>query len=448
MGQSSEEEYGILLNVDYGEELTRYRLREVFLMARRHMVPNLEKVKNYILADSFYIHYRQPILRGGVDNDKYRALWRLIVSNYINSEQYAEVSRLTRLNGRLSRIMAVKLLRIYVNMLNRIERNERLSNALKDVSNGSSQLSKESRNMLDREIKSLISFYMGNMKKINDTINKVRSILGPAIGHEVAELILDTDVDPYRARLVNMLNSLLRLVVESSRMYDEGLLNETLDKGVVTGIKRMSRVNEVKDLTPINRALARFVKPIYAYKLATGSLTVKERRMMRKPKIYLVIDKSGSMFYTVMNNIFEYSNVSKITWAAALAIVMIMKGHEVVARFFDQQIYQLMTNKRDIVKTLLSLVPLGGTNITSAIRAAYEDARRNPALRNYKLVLITDGEDDELDLALIKQGLSGFSDYRIILIGNERSALETLGPKVTKIHNLNARSLINVLRRL
>jgi uncharacterized protein with von Willebrand factor type A (vWA) domain len=149
-----------------------------------------------------------------------------------------------------------------------------------------------------------------------------------------------------------------------------------------------------------------------------------------------------------MNNIFEYSNVSKITWAAALAIVMVMKGHEVVARFFDQQIYQLMTNKKDIVKTLLSLVPLGGTNITSAIRAAYEDARRNPALRNYKLVLITDGEDDELDLALIKQGLSGFSDYRIILIGNEHSALEMLGPRVTKIHNLNARSLINVLRRL
>jgi Uncharacterized protein containing a von Willebrand factor type A (vWA) domain, COG2425 len=152
MGQSSEEDYGILLNVDYGEELTRYRLREVFLMAKRHMVPNLEKVKSYILADSFYIHYRQPILRSSVDNDNYRALWRLIVSNYINSEQYAEVSRLTRLNGRLSRIMAVKLLRIYVNMLNRIERNERLSNALKDASNKSSQSSRESRNMLDREI--------------------------------------------------------------------------------------------------------------------------------------------------------------------------------------------------------------------------------------------------------------------------------------------------------
>jgi len=139
MGQSSEEDYGILLNVDYGEELTRYRLREVFLMAKRHMVPNLEKVKSYILADSFYIHYRQPILRSSADNDNYRALWRLIVSNYINSEQYAEVSRLTRLNGRLSRIMAVKLLRIYVNMLNRIERNERLSNALKDASNKSSR---------------------------------------------------------------------------------------------------------------------------------------------------------------------------------------------------------------------------------------------------------------------------------------------------------------------
>lgn len=446
MGSSEEDETGILLNVDYGEELTRYRLREVYITAKRHMVPSLDKVKNYILADSFYIHYRQPILRNETSMDPQRALWRLIVSNYIGSEQYAEVSKLTRLNGRLSRVMAVKLLRIYVNMLNRVERNERLRSALNGLVNNPQ--SKENRGLLDREIRALISFYMGNMKKVNETINRARSVLGPAIGHEVAEFILSTDIDPYRSRLVNMLSSLVKLVAESSRMYDEGLLNETLDKGIVTGIKKMSSVREVKDMTPTNRVLARFVKPVYAYKLATGNLTVKERRLMKKPKVYLVIDKSGSMFYTVVNNIFEFSNVSKITWAAALAIVLIMKGHEVVARFFDQQVYQLMTNKRDIIRTLLSLVPLGGTNITSAVKAAYDDVRRNPAFKSYKLVLITDGEDDELDMGLIKRGLLAFSDYRVVLVGNEHSALEMLGSKVTKISNLNTRSLISVLRGL
>ena len=447
VGNQNSDEEGVLANVDYGDDLTRYRFREVYLLAKRSLLPNLEKLDKYVLVDSFYVHYRNPILKGGVERDLKKALWKMVIANYINSEQYREVSSLTRLNGRLSRIMAVKLARIYVSLLNRIERNERLMNIMKD-SMSSSRSSRESREVMNREIRSLISFYMGNMRRINETISKARSILGPSVGHEVAELILGTDIDPYRVRLVNMLNSLLRLIDESSRVYDMTMADEVADKGLITGIKHMSKISEIKDLTPTSMVLAKYAKPIYAYKLSTGSLTVRERRLVKKHKIYLVIDKSGSMFYTVVNNIFELGNVSKITWAAALAITMILKGHKVVARFFDQQVYQLMTDKRDIVKVLLSLVPLGGTNITAAVRAAQEDALRMPTLKGYKLILITDGEDDELDLDQVKKGLETFSDYKVLLIGSERSALEQLGSKVVRVTSLNTRTLVNILKRI
>jgi len=43
-------------------ELARYRLREVFNEGRRRMVPSMDKIPQYALIDSFYLHYRNPML--------------------------------------------------------------------------------------------------------------------------------------------------------------------------------------------------------------------------------------------------------------------------------------------------------------------------------------------------------------------------------------------------
>ncbi|WP_243670893.1 hypothetical protein [Vulcanisaeta sp. JCM 16161] len=58
-----------------------------------------------------------------------------------------------------------------------------------------------------------------------------------------------------------------------------------------------------------------------------------------------------------------------------------MKGGNLAVRFFDQQVYPMLTNKNDIIKMLLSLIPLGGTDITNAVRAAVQDAVDKPSLR-------------------------------------------------------------------
>ncbi|MCG2864420.1 MAG: VWA containing CoxE family protein, partial [Vulcanisaeta sp.] len=416
---------GVLANVDYEEPLTKYRVREVLIEARRHSIGYIDKMKQEVLADSFYVHYRQPILRMPIDNeDMETSLWRFVVSTYVRSETYNDVARITRLNGRLSRIMALKLLKVYNSILSKMDRNEAFRQMVESAMDQRDSTSRESRANLEREVKSLINFYVGNMKKVGDTVNRVRMLFGESVGHEIADILLSTDIDPYRLRLISMLNSLIRLIVDAKYVVDTVSDVDAERVGVVGGVKRMTKASELRDMMPSERLLMKFAKPVFAYKLAMGNVLVRERKAVRKPKIYMLIDKSGSMFYTVNVNIFEVGAISKITWATALAVILAMKGGNLAVRFFDQQVYPILTNKKDIVRMLLSLIPLGGTDITNAVRAAIQDAADKASLRNYKLVIITDGEDDNVDPSVFNKAKTVFRSVKAILVGGENSVIE------------------------
>ncbi|WP_252900249.1 vWA domain-containing protein [Vulcanisaeta sp. JCM 14467] len=304
-----------------------------------------------------------------------------MVSTYIRSEAYNDVSRITKLNGRLSRVMAIKLLKVYNSILSKMDRNEAFRQMVESAMDQNSSSSRESRMNLEREVRSLINFYVGSMKKVSETVNKVKMLFGESVGHEIADILLSTDIDPYRLRLISMLNSLIRLIVDTRYTVDVVEDRDAERVGTIGGVKRMTKASELKDMIPSERMLMKFAKPVFAYKLAMGNVLVRERRAVKKPKIYMLIDKSGSMFYTVNINIFEVGAISKITWATALAVILAMKGGNLAVRFFDQQVYPILTNKNDIVKMLLSLIPLGGTDITNAVRAAIQDALDKSSLR-------------------------------------------------------------------
>ena len=439
---------GILANVDYEEPLTKYRVREVLIEARRRSISYIDKMKQEVLADSFYIHYRQPILRMPTENeDMETSLWRFVVSTYIRSEAYNDVSRITRLNGRLSRIMAIKLLKVYNSILSKMDRNEAFRQMVESAMDQNNPSSRESRMNLEREVRSLINFYVGSMKKVSETVNKVKMLFGESVGHEIADILLSTDIDPYRLRLISMLNSLIRLIVDTRYTVDVVEDRDAERVGTIGGVKRMTKASELKDMIPSERMLMKFAKPVFAYKLAMGNVLVRERRAVKKPKIYMLIDKSGSMFYTVNINIFEVGAISKITWATALAVILAMKGGSLAVRFFDQQVYPILTNKNDIVKMLLSLIPLGGTDITNAVRAAIQDALDKPSLRDYKLVVITDGEDDNIDPTVFNKAKSVFRSVKVLLIGGENSVIEENADTI-KIQELTSESLSHTIRRI
>ncbi|GAB6943855.1 vWA domain-containing protein [Vulcanisaeta sp. JCM 14467] len=439
---------GILANVDYEEPLTKYRIREVLIEARRRSISYIDKMKQEVLADSFYVHYRQPILRMPTENeDMETALWRFVVSTYIRSEAYNDVSRITKLNGRLSRVMAIKLLKVYNSILSKMDRNEAFRQMVESAMDQNSSSSRESRMNLEREVRSLINFYVGSMKKVSETVNKVKMLFGESVGHEIADILLSTDIDPYRLRLISMLNSLIRLIVDTRYTVDVVEDRDAERVGTIGGVKRMTKASELKDMIPSERMLMKFAKPVFAYKLAMGNVLVRERRAVKKPKIYMLIDKSGSMFYTVNINIFEVGAISKITWATALAVILAMKGGNLAVRFFDQQVYPILTNKNDIVKMLLSLIPLGGTDITNAVRAAIQDALDKSSLRDYKLVVITDGEDDNIDPTVFNKARSVFRSVKVLLIGGENSVIEE-NVDTIKIQELTSESLSHTIRRI
>jgi hypothetical protein len=94
------------------------------------------------------------------------SLWRFVVSTYVRSETYNDVAKITRLNGRLSRIMALKLLKVYNSILSKMDRNEAFRQMVESAMDQRDSTSRESRANLEREVKSLINFYVGNMKKV------------------------------------------------------------------------------------------------------------------------------------------------------------------------------------------------------------------------------------------------------------------------------------------
>ncbi|ADY02061.1 VWA containing CoxE family protein [Vulcanisaeta moutnovskia 768-28] len=439
---------GILANVDYEEPLTRYRIREVLIEARKRSISYIDKMKQEVLADSFYVHYRQPIMRMPVENEDMEAsLWRFVVSTYIRSETYNDVSRITRLNGRLSRVMAIKLLKVYNSILSKMDRNEAFRQMVESAMDRRNSSSRESRMNLEREVRSLINFYVGSMKKVSETVNKVKMLFGDSVGHEIADILLSTDIDPYRLRLISMLNSLIKLIVDTKYTVDTVDDTDAERVGTIGGVKRMTKASELKDMIPSERMLMKFAKPVFAYRLAMGNVLVRERRAIKKPKIYMLIDKSGSMFYTVNVNIFEVGAISKITWATALAVILAMKGGSLAVRFFDQQAYPILTNKKDVIRMLLSLIPLGGTDISNAVRVSVQDALDKSSLREYKLVVITDGEDDNVDPTVFNRAKSVFKSVKALLIGGENSIIEE-NVDTIKIQELTSESLSHTIKKI
>ncbi len=445
---------GILANVDYEDPLTRYRAREVVLEARRRFLTRVESLEPYILIDSYYIHYSRPIFRKPRDfNDEKLLLWYKVASIYIQSQAYQNISNMTPGNSKLSKLLAVKLLRVYLDMLSKVEHSNEYRSALiaefKSKSQGK-EPSKYTRSIihrLDYEIRTSINMNIGSMRRVSEVIKKVRNTLGCFAGDEVAEILMDPEDGSSRLRLVEMLNSLIELARRAAQEVD--IYEREVDiRGFVSGVKRLTRIRELKGMTPSEAARAKISRELFACRLATGSLLVHELKVVRKPRLYILVDKSGSMFYSVDVKVEDFENLSKITWATALALALILKGGKVIVRFFDKKAHEPLQDKLELVKILLRLTPLGGTSITNAIRTAIEDCIRNPNLRNYKLILITDGEDANIDLQVLEKAQKLFKDFLIILIGGENVILEKYCSNIIKLKSIGLQTLKNILKKV
>ena len=447
---------GVLANVDYNDSITLFRARELAIEARKKFIKKIDELNPAILIDSFYVHFKTPIL---IDyrklNDEKLLLWHRILSVYINSQDYSRICNLTKFNPKLSRVMALKLIKVYLNMISKIERLKELQEALKLLRSSQRSSSGYSKSQQDAIIKNLeheirieLRYSLGYTQSgIEEVVSRLSGMFGLGVGTEIAELLLSEDDESNRLRLLQILKNLIKLVSETSKKVESFEEEEIEVKGIPIGVKKISSISELKDMIPSERALIKYSKAILAYKLGSSQLLVHERRICKKEQIYLLIDKSGSMFYIVESVEPELSNLNKITWATALALVLTLKGSDVIVRFFDKIAHKPIKDKKEIIKTLLTLIPLGGTSITNAVKTVIEDARRNMKLRKYKLILITDGEDDNVDIKVLMEAKNYFKEFKVILIGGSNYLIEKYF-NVLKISKPCISSLKEVLKLL
>ncbi|MEM3326421.1 MAG: hypothetical protein QXK63_03140, partial [Thermoproteus sp.] len=333
---------GALLNVDYSDELTRLRVQEIIRYIQRLGLPiKLNKISYEYIADSFYAHYRTPILAASPSKDE-ESLWYVFLKSYISSDLYQEISKLSKYNYSISRSASVKLLRAFNSLLSRIERGTVQGMREGDEKNVQKLMNNQS---LRQEITNLLRFYMGNVKNLDRIRKSISKILGDDVGKEVADLLFDVDIDPYRARLAKILESLVKILSKVDPYVSEGVIFERV--GVPSGIRSIRSFSDLKKVTNLSKAIYTASPTLFAYKLATKSLSVKDMSLDTREKIYMLVDKSGSMFYSVYDG-FAMDMTQKITWATALAVALMRHSRKVILRFFDQMVYPQLTNVKDV----------------------------------------------------------------------------------------------------
>lgn len=382
---------GLLLNVDYGDMLARMRARDVL---RR--LPSTKYVGEEEAIDAFYLHYRSPIFGGRPSNEA----WAHFVKMYVESHYYKTLRPLCRLNPKASREAALRLLRAYQAFMDSLE-----------VGRGRFWLGRGLWLRWSEALRNIRRF-MGDpadVDKLYASLKKLGELLGSGRSGDPASLAISIAADPARIKLADIITDLAAL---ASKIGVEDV-DEGVELGAISidGIKHGS-FSALRRATYSTKALYLAARTLFAYKLATSTLSVKRYSMTRRPLLYILLDKSGSMYDVVPE-----LGIRRISIAAALAIALWRKSRSSLLRLFDVEVHK--PEAGDVMELLLRVAPSGGTSISKAVSAAAEEAA-HLGRRRYRLIVITDGEDDSLDATVFEKAREAFTDVEMYLVGRRK----------------------------
>lgn len=345
-------------------------------------------------VDAYYLHYRRPIFGGRAGNE----VWARFVRLYVNSSYYSAVAPLCRLNHRASREAAVRLLRAFESYLLSLERRGRAW-----FGRGSQEAWVEAMRQLRR-----LFGDPADVSELHRVFKKLGEVLGRGRRGDPASLALSTASDPRRARLA----SLLAKAVDLSALLGDPLG----DVGRVEGPGAEFEVAHgsfarVKRAVAYARALFVGALPVFLHKAASSTLPVRRPRARGDSGVFLLVDKSGSMYSAV-------GGVEKIALATAFALAVLKRYKRARLRFFDVEVHRV-EELGDLVDVLSRAWAGGGTDISRAVEAAAEEAARE-RLRGYSLVVVTDGEDDAFSPAAAREARAVFREVLFVVVGERR----------------------------
>lgn len=377
---------GLLLNVDYGDALVRARALRVLRISGVKVV-GVEEA-----ADAYYVHYRTPIFGGRASSP----VWERFLMTYVKSHYYNVASAVSRLNHRASLEAAARLLRAFESYLRYLD------------SYGRAWFGRGSREAWAAAMRQ-IRRHLGDPADVLELYRLFRrlgEVLGRGRSDSPGALALSVASDPRRVRLSRILAKALSLSSRLGAFLDGmwGLAEE--EERAYGALHRLRRA------ALYAKALALGAPPLFLQKAASAELPVYRRAGGGDRGVYLLVDKSGSMYGAL-------GGVEKIAIAAAYAIAVLKKFKNVVVRFFDAEVYDPVSDVERLVDVLTRVAASGGTDITKAVEAAVEDAERR-RLRGYVLAVVTDGEDDRLNPLAVREARAVFRDVVFVLLGSHK----------------------------
>jgi uncharacterized protein with von Willebrand factor type A (vWA) domain len=381
---------GLLLNVDYSDPLARARAWKILRSVGSDAVGEEEAI------DAYYIHYRVPIFGGRVSSP----VWGRFVQLYINSPYYDKIAPLCKLRHGPSLRAAVSLLRAFVDYLKSLEEF------------GRAWFGRGRRDAWVEALRHLRRHFgdPSDIEMLYAVFRKLGEILGRGRVGDPASLTLSVSADPRRVKIARVLAKALELY---------RLMGGPAGLGPVApafrGVERQRVYGSLGQLTRLSAsAWSLFVgaPSLFLYKSLSGELPLNAKEMSSDGGVYLLIDKSGSMYSPV-------DGVEKIVVATAYALAVLKSYKKVVARFFDAEVYEPVEDVDKLVDILLRTVASGGTDISKAVEAASRDAEMRK-LRGYVLAVVTDLEDEKLNMEVIKRAKSIFREIVFIVVDTAR----------------------------
>ncbi len=381
---------GLLLNVDYNDPLARARAQKILRAVGSSWVGEEEAV------DAFYIHYRTPIFGGRASSP----VWGRFIRLYVGSPYYSQVAPLCRLKYAPSFRAAVNLLKAFEKYLQSLENFGRAW-----FGRGRQDAWVEALRQLRRHFgdPSDIETLYGVFKKLGE-------ILGRGRVGDPASLTLSVSTDPRRVRIAKILEKAVEFYRLMGKPVGLGLAMPSF-----RGIERERVFGSLSRLTKLSAYAWSlfFVAPsLFVYKSLHGELPLNGMKMAGDGGVYMLIDKSGSMYSAI-------NGIEKIVIATAYALAVLRSYRKVVVRFFDAEVSEPIEDVSRLIDILLRTVASGGTDISKAVETAVYDAKTR-GLRNYALTVVTDMEDEKLDIKVVKEARRLFREVVFIIVGSAK----------------------------
>jgi len=352
-------------------------------------------LKRYQAADSYMMYFKDAseVAAALKEENKLAPAWRAFVEAVIKSPGYARLNQATKGSMELSAAAAVRMLMLLKHEGMRIDE---LDEAMSQLAEGRVPPDMEwasaggPQKLFAELEKKALSCGASVAKKLGEVAKELEqyveakgqvlaaaAVLSGGRGYSLEGLSIwhfYEQPDEFRRR-VKLLKDAARMFRRFMTLFSDPAEQAESVWGGVSGTTLMTRYEQAADAIPNELAVADASPELFAVKVATKQMIVRQRGT--KIKIVIYVDKSGSMADEMGDG------VPKISAAAGLALALHSR-YDAEVYLFDTEVDRVAP--KDVVETLLRIDADGGTNIARVM----EDALRH-ASSNTMCVIISDG---------------------------------------------------------